>query len=264
MSCPGSLDRAMRNIGHSSTRCDLSYAVKSSQPVLSLCSLVFVLYVVKVGRCNALQNLLKRPNVPQNTSDPSAQVGRQALQKLKSTINSRRRECAEIVCPYLPQRFRVHKPLFCPFRLQGFSQRPNRRIDRGQFGRDVGQDNYGFSRASFGLLRRDRLTFDSYLLRAAFGEKICPLSKPPHRDARHNCGQNAPKCHYKGSGGEKKGTKRNGNRPSIPPNNTITYARLHAWAHTTPQIANPAHFQVPLWTGRHSAMPMQRAESAHG
>lgn len=48
--------------------------------------------------------------------------------------------------------------------------------------------------------------------------------------------------------------------PSIPPHDTAVDPQVRARANAIP----PAHPLIPLWTGRHSATPMQRAENAHG
>lgn len=52
-------------------------------------------------------------------------------------------------------------------------------------------------------------------------------------------------------------------RPSIPPDHAVANARLHARADPMPQLLQTAHSLIPLWTGGHSATPLQRAENAH-
>ncbi|VTQ69709.1 Uncharacterised protein [Stenotrophomonas maltophilia] len=53
-------------------------------------------------------------------------------------------------------------------------------------------------------------------------------------------------------------------RPRIPPNDAVSNAWLHAWADSIPQLLPTRHSLIPLWIRRHSDMPLQRAEHAHG
>ncbi len=53
-------------------------------------------------------------------------------------------------------------------------------------------------------------------------------------------------------------------RPRIPPHHAICNAWFHARADSVPQLLQPTHSLIPLWTRRHSAMPSRRAENCHG
>lgn len=256
--------RAVRDIGSRSCRRDLGYSIESAQPSLLLFPLFFALCNAKVGRRYALQYVLQRPNVSQNACNAPPQIGRQPLQKLKSALDSRRTDCGKVIRPELSKSFRPQKLIFRPVLLQRYSQRCYRGEDRGQFGGDVRENDNCFASAVISLRFRYRLTFDSDLLCTAFGQTVSLLTELPYSDAGNDSGQHSPKSHNQRSCGKQCCEQRDCNCPSVPPNNTIAYARLHARAHTTPQIANPAHFLVPLWTGWHSAMPMQQVENAHG
>lgn|GEM_PF-5393429 len=264
MSYLSSSKGAVRDIGPGASRRHLGYPIESAQPSLLLRPLLFAPRNAKFGRCNAFQHVLQRPNISQDTCNTPTQISRQPLQKLKSTLDSWRLECGKVIRPEVTKNFRVQKLIFRPILLQRYSQRRYRGKDRGQFGRDVRENNNCFTCAVFGLRFRYRLTFDPDLLRTAFSQIVGFLTELPYSDAGHDSGQHSPKSDKQRSCGEQRCKKRDCNCPSVPPNNTITYARLHARAHTTPQIANPAHSLIPQWTARDSAMAGVSREPIHG
>lgn len=255
---------AVRDISLGTSRRGLGYPIESAQPSFLLRPLLQGPRSAKIGRRYALQHVLQCPNITQDTCDTPTQIARQPPQKLKSTLDSRRTECGNVIRPEVSKNFRLQKLIFCPVLLQRYSQRRYRGKDRGEFGRYVGEDNNCFTCSVISLRLRYRHTFDSDLLCTAFSQSIGLLSELPYSDAGHDSGQDSPESDNQGSGGKEHCEKRDCNRPSIPPNNTVTYARLHAWAHTAPQIANPTHSVIPLWIQRHSATAPLRRELAHG
>jgi hypothetical protein len=77
-------------------------------------------------------------------------------------------------------------------------------------------------------------------------ETVCLTAKSkrsdPEKHSRENC-----EC-------------RDNYRPSVPPHDTAVDPQARARTNALP----PAHSLIPLWTGGHSATPMQREEIAHG
>lgn len=260
----GSLNRTIREVCPSPCRNHFCDVEESTKPPLPVRTLVVTTSTSRAFGCHARQHVLKRSDVSQYARNPYTQIGRQKIQTLKTAFNPRGLKRIDVVGQDSPYLNEAREPFFAPILCQLYSERSDRRVDRREFRRNIREDNYCFSLSFLSLDCCNGLTLKSDLLRATFSERIGSLSKPPDGDARYNGSQDPPKGNDERSRSKRCCKERDCNRPSIPPNNTITYARLHAWAHTTPQIANPAHFQVPLWTGRHSAMPMQRAESAHG
>lgn len=94
---------------------------------------------------------------------------------------------------------------------------------------------------------------DAYCVIDVGGRKKCIEALPLHttldsrgKDCRKYC-RDSPDC-----------------GPSIPPHHTTADAGLHARADSVPQLLQTIHSLIPLWTGRHSAMPMRPEEIARG
>ncbi len=64
-------------------------------------------------------------------------------------------------------------------------------------------------------------------------------------------------CQAKGNSNCQNGTDR---RPSVPPHHAPSFSGRPTRAYSIP----PAHSLVPLWTGKHSAMPVWPGDLAHG
>lgn len=73
-------------------------------------------------------------------------------------------------------------------------------------------------------------------------------------DPRHAQRQKSNRC----------SRQRSRRSPSLPPNNAIANAWLHARADSIPQLLPTRHFHFPLWTGWHFAMSLIREKLVHG
>ncbi|MBH1446665.1 hypothetical protein I5U30_01065 [Stenotrophomonas maltophilia] len=108
-----------------------------------------------------------------------------------------------------------------------------------------------------------------------FGAGVRLLRGNPHRQTRGSIGsspqsdRHTPKAiclaakSKSGNAEKDRGNNRDSGDdygPSIPPHDTVVDPQARASANAIP----PAHSLIPLWTGAHSATPMQREEIAHG
>ncbi|ACF52228.1 hypothetical protein Smal_2528 [Stenotrophomonas maltophilia R551-3] len=82
----------------------------------------------------------------------------------------------------------------------------------------------------------------------------------PHRKGRRRGDANANPSDNQGSYGDPGRTSTKQRRPGVPPHNAVALARRPTCTEAIP----PAHSVIPLWTGRHSAMPPRSAEITHG
>ncbi len=255
---------AIRNIRPGAAGRDLSYSIQGTQPSLLLLPTFLILCSTKLGRRYALQHILERPHVSQNTGDTSAQISWQPLQKLKSTFDSRRLDCSKVIRPNISKSLRFQEFIFSAVLLQRYRQRCYGRKDRGQFRRYVGENNDPFSLAFIGDCRRYRLTFESDLFCTALSESVRFLTELPYSDAGHDSGQHSPESNNQRGRCKHGRNKRNSYGPAVPPNYAVADTWLHARTDSLPQPVQTAHSLIPLWTRRHSAMPSRRAEHCHG
>lgn len=260
----GSLKRTIREVRPSPCRHHFCDVEESTQPTLPVRTLLVATSTSRTFGCHARQHVLKRSDVSKYARNPYTQIGRQKIQTLKTAFNSRGLKRIYIPGPDSPHLDGVREPFFAPILCQLYCERSNRREERSEFRRNIREDNYCFSLSFLSLDCCNGLTLKSDLLRTTFSEKIGSLSKLPHGDAGNNGSQDPPESNDERSRSKHCCKERDCNRPSVPPNNTITYARLHAWANAAPKIANPTHSLIPLWTGRHSAMPPRWAEISYG
>lgn len=93
---------------------------------------------------------------------------------------------------------------------------------------------------------------------------ICAAPQADRNPTKPECHHTQPQCHDTQKDGRPNREGGNEDCPSVPPNHATTDARLHARADSMPQLLPTVHSLIPLWIGRHSAMPMQPEEIAHG
>lgn len=263
MSYCSSAQGAVRNIRLGAAGRDLSYPVQGSQPSFLLCPTFLILRSTKLGRRYALQHILERPHVSQNTGDTSAQISWQPLQKLKSTFDSRRLDCSKVIRPYISKSPRLHEFIFSALLLQRYRERCYGRKDRGQFRRYVGKNNDPFSLALLGDCRRYRLAFDPDLFRTTLSESVGLLTKFPYSDAGHDSSKHSPKSDNQRGRCKHDRNQCNSDGPAVPPYYAVADAWLHARTDSVPKPVQTAHSLIPLWTRRHSAMAWL-GESCYG
>lgn len=85
-------------------------------------------------------------------------------------------------------------------------------------------------------------------------------SELPHGEGRGSCNAYANPRDNQSRNGDAGRTSTKQRCPGVPPHNAIALTR---WPTCTEAIP-PAHSLIPLWTGQHSDMPLQRSENAHG
>lgn len=181
------------------------------------------------------------------------------MKRVQGALDPWRAQLNKIVRPDLSPLLIMNKKLNCILRVQLGRNGSYRGVNRTQFCRDVGEHHHRLPFSVCCLLIGQNPSLEPHLFGTAFRETVGLLPELPDGDARHDRCQYPPERDNKGSESDDQRHNSHCNRPTFPPNDAVRLAKRRASAKPIP----PAHSLIPLWTGRHSAMPW-RAESCHG
>gem|GEM_PF-6690881 len=211
---------------------------------LPVCRALFVGMNLKCGR----QGLRRT----QYSREPHSGVRGDRVKSRKHLFQTGPRQISRLVADLLTSRTTSHEQFFCTIEVEHSNQTCQCGSERLQLSAAVSKDYFRLARSLF--QRFSALLSDRTLLKF-----LCSHRQRISLPAKPEDGNRGRRSYDYRNPREQRSRHANQQSPSIPVNNA-GFAHRPALIEAKP----PIHSLIPLWTGGHSATPMQREEIAHG